>query len=186
VHPALDGFLRLRDQHGLRADEIEHIRVIGHPYGAHPNSLNTDITNTIDAQFSIPYIFSVAAHGVRVGPEWQDETTMADPAVRAFMSRVSYHVHPAYGRPSSRNPHASPGAVEVVTRGGVLRDDAEVAHGSPVDGFRLTDAALSEKFAHNAARVLPADRVDRVVEAAFALDTLGDAGDLMRHVTPDR
>ncbi|MBB5790326.1 2-methylcitrate dehydratase PrpD [Jiangella mangrovi] len=111
---------------------------------------------------------------------------MADPAVRAFMSRVSYQVHPAYRRPSSRDAHASPGAVEVVTRRGVLRDDAEYAHGSSVDGFRLTDAALSEKFTHNAARVLPADRVERAVEAAFALDTLADAGELMRHVTPDR
>jgi hypothetical protein len=44
----------------------------------------------------------------------------------------------------------------------------------------LTDAELAVKFRDCAARVLPADRVEALLAAVGALETLGDAGALAR------
>ncbi|MFI6350084.1 MmgE/PrpD family protein [Streptomyces sp. NPDC050560] len=185
VQSSLDLFLRLRDEHGLKPGDIEAIRVTGHPYGAHPNSLNRDVTNTVDAQFSIPYIFSVAAHGVPVGPAWQAAATLSDPSVRAFMDRVTYEVHPAYRGPLPRDAQMSIGAVEVAARGATYRESTDYAYGTPVPGYEFTDEALAEKFRVNAAVVLPADKAERAVAAAFALDEADGVAELMEHVTPD-
>ena len=184
VHSSLALFVRIVAEHGLKPDDIESVRVSGHPYGAHPNSLNTTITNNIDAQFSIPYIFSVAAHGVRIGAEWQDDATMHDPGILGFMDRVTYEVHPDYYRRLPKDPRSSLGAIEVVTKDRTFVDSTDYAYGSPVPGFEFTDEALIEKFRHNADRVVSTDSADRAVEAAFGLESLADIADLITHVTP--
>lgn len=184
VHSSLGLFLRMVEQHGLKPDEIERIRVIGHPYGAHPNSLNTTITSTIDAQFSIPYIFSVAAHGVPVGPQWQDVKTMRDERILGFMDKVTYEVHPDYYRAGSQARNGSLGAIEVVTRTRTYEDSTDYAYGTPRPGFAFADDALIEKFRNNAARVLSPDAIDRVVAGVFELEAADDITALMQHVTP--
>lgn len=184
VHSALGLFLRLVEEQQLAPDDIRSIRVIGHPYGIHPNSMNKNITSNIDAQFSIPYVFSVAAHGVAVGPEWQDEDTMQDARIREFMDRVSYEVHPDYYVPGSRAATTSLGAIEVVTTKGTFEESTDYPYGTPLPGYRFEDDALARKFRGNAARLLAPESVEAVIETVFALDALDDINELTRLLTP--
>jgi len=186
VHTAVGEFLRLRDEEGLDADDIVSIRVIGHPYGAHPNGTNRDILTNIDAQFSIPYIFSVIAHGIPVGPRWQDESTMHDPRILQFMDRVRYDVHPDFYVPGSHAATTNLGAIDVITRQGRFERSADHPLGSPMPGtpYYFDDAALTEKFRGNAERLLDAEAIDEVIERVWRLEELADIGDLMRRLTP--
>jgi 2-methylcitrate dehydratase PrpD len=184
VHPSVGLFLRLIEEQQLQPEDIQSVRVIGHPYGAHPNSRNMNIATNVDAQFSIPYIFSVIAHGVPVGPRWQDEDTMQDARILGFMNRVTYEVHPDYFVPGSRAATTSLGAIEVVTSKGTFADSTDYPYGSPLPGYYFEDDALATKFRGNAERLLTAENIDRAVETVFALDTLHDVNELMRLVTP--
>lgn len=184
VHPSVGLFLKIRDENGLKPEDITGIRVIGHPYGAHPNSLNTDIRTNVDAQFSIPYIFSVIAHGVPVGPRWQDAETMQDPEILAFMDRVSYEVHPDFFVPGSRAATTSLGAIEIQTSRGTFSDAADYPLGTPREGYHLSDDGLVEKFRGNAERLLTPDVIDRAVRLILELDQVGDVNELTRELTP--
>lgn len=184
VHPAVGLFIEIRDQNGLKADEITGIRVIGHPYGAHPNSLNKDIRTNVDAQFSIPYIFSIIAHGIPVGPQWQDVETMQDPAILAFMDRVSYEVHPDFFVPGSRAATTSLGAIEIQTTRGTFEDSTDYPLGTPREGYYLKDEGLIEKFRGNAERMLDPEAINRVVQLVFGLDEVRDINELTRELTP--
>ena len=186
AHTALDCFFELRDEHGFAASDIEELKVVSHPYGAHPNSLNTRITNNIDAQFSIPYIFSVAAHRLPVGAEWQDAETMADPGIAAFMERVRYEVHPAYRSGARLADHQMlHGRVEVrLSDGTVLEAEHDYASGTPRPGYEFTDSALTAKFEHNATRLLSSGAISRTVGLAWDLDRVADINLLMAEATP--
>lgn len=184
VHSALGLFIRLVKEHQLVPADIRTIRVIGHPYGIHPNSTNKNITSNIDAQFSIPYIFSVAAHGVTVGSEWQDEDTMRDTDILEFMERVTYEVHPDYYVADSRAATTSLGAVEVITTKGTFEESTDYPYGTPLPGYQLEDDALAGKFRGNAARLLITESIDKVIETVFALDTLEDINRLTQLLTP--
>lgn len=186
VHSALGLFLRLIDEQHLTPDDISSVRVIGHPYGIHPNSMNMKITSNIDAQFSIPYIFSVAAHGVPVGPGWQAEETMRDARILEFMERVTYEVHPDYYVAGSRAATTSLGAIEVRTSKGTFEESTDYPYGTPLAGYRFEDDALAEKFRGNAARLLTPGRIAVIIETVLALDTLDDINGLTRLVTTDR
>jgi 2-methylcitrate dehydratase PrpD len=184
VHPSVGLFLKIRDEHGLKPGDITSIRVIGHPYGVHPNSLNTDIRTNVDAQFSIPYIFSVIAHGIPVGPRWQDEQTMRDPEILAFMDRVSYEVHPGFFIPGSRAATTSLGAIEIQTSRGTFSDAADYPLGTAREGYYLSDDDLAEKFRGNAGRLLDPGAIDRAVRLVFELDQVGNVNELTRELTP--
>lgn len=185
VHSALGLFLDLVEEKQLGPEDIRSVRVIGHPYGVHPNSTNKNITSNIDAQFSIPYIFSVAAHGVPVGPQWQDETTMQDARILGFMDRVEYEVHPDYYVPGSRAATTSLGAIEVTTVNGTFERTTDYPYGTPLPGYRFEDEALIGKFKGNAARLLASEKAGKAVDTVFALDELDDINTLTRLVTPN-
>jgi 2-methylcitrate dehydratase PrpD len=186
VHPSVGLFLRMVEEQDLQPEDIRSVRVIGHPYGAHPNSLNMNIATNVDAQFSIPYIFSVIAHRVPVGPAWQDVETMRDRDILAFMPRVSYEVHPDFYVAGSRAATTSLGAIEVVTSKGTFEGSTDYPLGSPLPDYYFDDEALAQKFRGNAERYLDADAVESTIRTVFALDELADVNELTRLLAPSR
>jgi 2-methylcitrate dehydratase PrpD len=185
VHPSVGLFLDLVEEQDLSPADIHSVRVIGHPYGAHPNSMNRDIQTNVDAQFSIPYVFSVIAHRVPVGPRWQAVETMHDRDILAFMDRVTYDVHPDFFVPGSRAATTSLGAIEVATTKGVFEASSDYAYGSPLPGYRFEDDALVEKFRGNAEQLLSAESIEQTVKTVFTMRTLTDVNELTALLTPN-
>jgi 2-methylcitrate dehydratase PrpD len=183
-HSSLDLFYKLVEQHRLTAENIEAIRVFGPQYCEKPHLQNTHIRSAIDAQFSAAYTFSVAAHGVRIGAEWQDEATMRDSKILAFMEKVSCTVHPEYTRRPLKDRLMSLGRIEVDAKGQTYTDEASYASGTPRPGFQIEDSALVDKFRHNAERVLPREKIDQAIATLMQLDAVPNVSDLAELITP--
>jgi 2-methylcitrate dehydratase PrpD len=184
LHSSLDLFYRMVGLHGFTPDDIDSIRVFGPQYCEKPHLQNCIIRSAIDAQFSAAYNFAVAAHGVTIGPEWQDDATMHDAKILAFMDKVTCEVHPEYTRRPLADRLMSLGRIEVSANGRTYTDETTFAYGTPRPGFEMDDAALIGKFRHNARRVLTPAQIDSAVDALMDLENVRAVSGLMRHIVP--
>jgi 2-methylcitrate dehydratase PrpD len=184
LHASLDLFYRMIDRHALKPQDIDSIRAFGPQYCEKPHLQNRTIRSAIDAQFSAAYNFAVAAHGIPIGPEWQDEATMRDETVLAFMDKVTCSVHPEYTRRPLKDRLMSLGRIEVSASGQTYIDETTFAYGTPRPGFEIDDAALIAKFTHNAQRVLTPTQADAAVDALMNLETLREVSGLMNAIVP--
>jgi 2-methylcitrate dehydratase PrpD len=183
VHTSLDLFYEIIDEHGLQPGDIDAVRTFGHPYGEQPHLQNRTIRTPIDAQFSVAYIFAVAAHRVRVGVEWQDLETMRDHSILSFMDKVEYQVHPRYHQGPLEDPRMSFGRIEVDANGGTYEAEHQWARGTNEPGQEFDDDALVDKFRHNAARVLPEAKAERVIEMLLSKKQEYDVRELAEQLT---
>lgn len=183
LHSSLDLFYRMIEGHALTPDAIESIRVFGPQYCEKPHLQNRIIRSAIDAQFSAAYNFAVAAHGVTIGAEWQDETTMRDERILSFMDKVTCSVHPDYTRAPLQDRLMSRGRIEVRAHGRTLTDETVYAYGTPRPGFEIDDAALIRKFTHNAQRILTPAQTDAAIDMLMNLQDVRRVPDLIRHIT---
>lgn len=184
LHSSLDLFYRMIDRHALEPEDIDRIQVFGPQYCEKPHLQNRTIRSAIDAQFSAAYNFAVAAHGIPIGPEWQDEATMRDEKILRFMDKVTCAVHPEYTRRPLKDRLMSLGRIEVSANGQTYTDETTFAYGTPRPGFEIDDAALIAKFAHNAQRVRTPTQIDAAVDALMNLETLREVSGLMKTIVP--
>lgn len=184
LHSSLDLFYRLIERHGLTAENIDSVRMWGPQYCEKPHLQNMTIRSAIDAQFSAAYNFSVAAHGVTIGPEWQDEETMRDPKILAFMQKVTCKVHSEYTRRPLKDRLMSLGRIEVDANGTTYTEETPFAYGTPRPGFEIDDSALAGKFRHNAVRVLRQSQIDEAATAIMQLENVDNVSELMKLITP--
>lgn len=184
AHTGLDLFIALINQNNLMPDEIERVEAWGRPYGERASCESDQIGSMIDSQFSVGYIFAVAAHRVRIGVEWQDPETLKDPRILGFMKKVTYHAHPLYTQPlKDKDKLIGPGIVEVVARGQTFRAEAMYSRGTPRPGFDLSDQELAEKFRHNASRILTVNKTDAAIKALLNLEKVEIVSEVMKQVT---
>jgi 2-methylcitrate dehydratase PrpD len=183
LHAALDCFTSIIDQNNLMPEEIESVRVFGHPIEEKPVSANNEIATHIDAQFSTAYGFAVAAYRVRVGTDWQHFETMQDARIREFMKKVSFQTHPGFAEMMLKGPRTLPGLVEVVARGRTFREERMYGKGSLFADVRPTDEELANKFRQNAARILPGGKVENAIKCLSELERLDSTAELMEMVT---
>jgi 2-methylcitrate dehydratase PrpD len=89
IHSGIDAALALREEHGLKAEEIRSVTVKVHEYV--PRVMHVDVPDHgYAAKFSIPYCIAAAVHG-RVDLATFDSV---DPQVIELGRRVRHEVHP--------------------------------------------------------------------------------------------
>lgn len=184
VHTCLDLFYAMLAQHRWVPQDIEKIRIFTSAYGEKPHLQNRNVQNAIDAQFSAAYSIAMAAHGIPVGVEWQQQDVIHSPQIHAFMQRVSCEVHPEYTRRPLADKLMILGRIEVTVAGQTHVAQAPFARGTPRPGFELSNEELQIKFMHNGSRVLGQAQLAHAAEATLALERLGRVSELMRHIEP--
>jgi len=118
------------------------------------------------------------AHGVafdqgRLDGHAYAPESLANPAIRDLARRVRYAIDP-----DAPGTERYKGWVIVEMKDGRrLESVQEHNHGSLADP--MTPAEIRAKFADNAVRALPAERLPRIVEAVEALDRAPGVGDLI-------
>ncbi|MBI4637704.1 MAG: MmgE/PrpD family protein [Candidatus Rokubacteria bacterium] len=177
-HAYLDCALELRRAHAIEPEAIVAIECLV-PEGevaivCEPRGAKVRPRTPYDAQFSLPYSVAAAFVDGRVGLDTYAPDRLADERLLALAAKVESTVDP-----SSAFPDGFPGWVRV------RLEDGRVVEARQPDGRggvrRPIDArVLIEKFRDNAARALPATRVDEIEHVALALDGLDDVGALMR------
>lgn len=114
--------LAIREQHGLKPEDIESITIVGGTGGTQqlcePLTAKRRPKVSIDGKFSIPFTTAVMMAKGNVTLRDYTEEGLRDPAVLAMADRVSYRPgnEPATGKGGSQD--VSKTSVEIVTRDG--------------------------------------------------------------------
>ena len=181
-HCALDCFDEIIENNNIRPDEIEHI----HAYlraGMEGLFGQEDLDCISAAQFNPRYMFSMVAHRVKRGPEWYDADTMNDPAVRGFMKKITWQMHPDYDKAMREDPLSALSKCEVTARGKTYSSEHKHRRGTTGTELAPSDADIVNKFRHNVSRALTQEKIDRAVKAFQNLENI-DTADLIREITP--
>ncbi len=176
-HAQLDAFINIIEKNELLPDDIESITTYALPFVA--NSAPYDVQTQVDAQFSLPFVFSLAAHRVRAGAAWQDWETIRDPKIRTFMNKVTMITDPKAMEIKRKDPRSYPARVEVKAKGKTYMEETRYAKGTNFTDLRTTDDELINKFHSNAARVLTEDKINKAMECILGLDKVNDIRELI-------
>jgi 2-methylcitrate dehydratase PrpD len=171
AQPYMDCAMRLRETHGLRAEQIIGIRCKTSPGPVprlwEPLAAKHAPPNGYAAKFSLPYLIaSILVRGKAGLAEFDDEA-VHDPAVLGVAKLVTYELDPTIDY-----PRQFVGDVAITLADGrVVHARQDRPRGGP--DAPLSRAELEAKFRGNAARALPEAQGERVIQHVY--DLAGDA-----------
>ena len=87
THPAVDGIIRLRNQDGLKAEEIETIRCNVSRF-CMDAACKPDPQTGLEGKFSTPYCLAIGLLEGRAGEDLFRDEGMKNPAVRRLMEKI--------------------------------------------------------------------------------------------------
>ncbi|MCJ7605245.1 MAG: MmgE/PrpD family protein, partial [Dehalococcoidales bacterium] len=167
----LQVFLEVLEKNGLKAEEIEGVKILGHPTLLEPAFTNRELNSIVDIQFGPAYIFAMAANGVPKGVDWQDMELVKTPRIYDFSQKVTYTVNPRYAETQIH-------LVEVVARGQTFKGEAKF------NELRdLTAEELVGKYQHNAMKVITEDKIESSVNTILNLEKIENVSELMSQIT---
>ena len=181
IHSVLDCFYRLLDKYKLSPGEIENVDCHTSPFNAHPDQYA--VANQIDLQFSTPYCLALAAFNYKPGPAWQSKQALNDPNLREFMYKVKMHIAPEYAEWRKKDFDSWYGRVEVKARGQVFSEETFYPRGCQVEGYRLSDDDLIDRFKVCAYEILTDEKVEKAIDAILNLEALEDLDDIFKNIS---
>jgi 2-methylcitrate dehydratase PrpD len=186
TRPTNAATLYLRQEHGLRPDDIASITIVGGTGGTRqlcePLELKRRPKVSIDGKFSIPFTTAVMMEKGNVTLRDYTEAGLRDPRVLAMADRVSYRVgtQPVTGKGGSGDITKT--SVEIVTRDGRCFEHRPT--GVPGDPNNpVTWQALETKFrdcVSFSATPVTAGKIDGAIAAVRGLESAADATALVR------
>jgi 2-methylcitrate dehydratase PrpD len=179
-HGQLDCFCEIIEKNNLSPEEIESVHAYAMVPMDHPLYGNKTVKNIEDAQFNARFMFSVAAHRVKVGIDWLDPETLGNPDILRFMDKVTWEEYP---QPAPGSPPVFPARVEVTARGKKFSAEKAAPRGRVGTEFAFTQDELVAKFRHNAIRVLTQGKIDKAVRSFVELEDVKNIEQVMREVT---
>lgn len=176
THACADAAMALRAEHGIRADQIAHVRALIPQEVVktvcEPVEHKQKPQNSYDAQFSIPYAVASGLLRGRFGLAELEPGAYSDPQALEIARKVHYEVDP-----SSAFPKYYSGEV-VVT----LTDGREVSHREHVNRGAsdrpLTSDDITAKFFENATMAVSENVAARIRNAIIETDEAMSAADL--------
>ncbi|HEV8639740.1 MAG TPA: MmgE/PrpD family protein [Methylomirabilota bacterium] len=161
AHPYMDCALRLRQEHRVRAEEIVEIRcrtAAGPvPRLWEPLAAKRRPANGYAAKFSLPYLVATMLVRGEAGLACFTDEAVGDGSVLRVAEKVGYEVDPTIDYPRQFSGHV----LVRLADGRVVEARQEHPRGGP--DFPLTRDELEAKFRGNAALVLSAERIERVI-----------------------
>lgn len=183
MHGPIDCVLDLVKTHDVRPDQIEEIRCAvltsGRTLVADPPDEKRNPTNTVDAQFSMPYGAAVAAVRRSAGLDAFEDDVVRDPAVRTLLPRVVCESDPEL---DAAFPDRWGARAAIRLRDGrTLTTSISDPRGGPEMPLRWDD--LVEKFTELTEPIVSADRAEAIISAVREVDraeSLRPLGQLLR------
>jgi 2-methylcitrate dehydratase PrpD len=170
THPAMTAFLDLKREHGLRAEDVAEISVGTNRHM--PNALiHHRPADHLAAKFSMEFCIAILLLRGRAGlAEFRDEV-VREPAVRAAIEKVRFHVDP---EADEAGYHTMTSIIRVrMTDGRELVTRAAFGKGSPANP--MSESELLEKFAGCVeAGGIGADAGQRAAELILDLESQPD------------
>ena len=167
-HPIQDAVIQLRNEHGLRAEEVTAIHARVHPLVLELMD-RPDPRRGLEGKFSFQHCAAAAlVDGAGHDAQFSD-SRIADPTIATLRALVS------------ATPDDSMGEDQVhvtisLADGRTVETHIEHATGSP--GNPMADEALEAKYRAIAAPVIGEERAEKLLAAAWALDGAPGVGEL--------
>ena len=134
------------------------------------------------ADHSLPYCIAVAVAKGNVLPSDFEQEALMDPFVWELLGKIKVV---ANAEIDGLFPAVKRAIVTIATRDGRSFTRQE-DHAKGRAERPLSDDELIDKFRANASHAMSDERMDRIVEATFALEDLADVGDYMKLLVRDR
>ncbi len=160
THSAIDGALKLREAHGLRAGDIEHIGVVVDERRI-PHTDRARLQEALSGKFSVQYLVSRAIIDGAVSLDHFEGDAHRDPAILDLMSRVSVSPAPPGGPFNSFDA-----TVTITGRGGQVFQSPGTRRLVGLSGEQMMASPdLWSKFSDCATRVFAPDHAAAIAEA---------------------
>jgi 2-methylcitrate dehydratase PrpD len=174
IHPIIDACIQLRNEHGLKAEDVEAIDAKVHPLVLELTGKKTPQVG-LEGKFSVYHSAAAAVIYGAAGEAEYGDAVVADPKVIALRDRVRAEVEPGLHEDQTRVTFR-------LKNGTTLEKFVEHAIGS-LDR-PMSDAALEAKFRALATGILSGSECDRLIRLCWDLETLKDAGEVARASVP--
>ena len=170
AHPVIDGCIALRDAHALDAGRIAAVRLRVHPLALTLTGIR-EPRSGLESKWSVYHSAAVALIDRAAGEHQYSEARVTDEAVRALRKSITAQADAGLGDDEAY-------VTLELHDGSVLEHHVDHAIGSVARP--MSDSDLDQKFLALADGVLPASRAQTLLRACWAVETLEDAGELMR------
>jgi 2-methylcitrate dehydratase PrpD len=173
-HPAIDGCIQLRNEHKLKAGDIESISLRVHPLVLELTGKKAPLAG-LEGKFSVYHSCAVAVIHGAAGEAQYSDAAVRDPGVIALRDRVTATVGPGI--------HEDQVRVAIKLKNGqVLEKYVEHAVGS-LDR-PMSDADLEAKFRGLAQGILSKGETDKLIRLCWDVAKLKDVGEVARASVP--
>ncbi|MDA1215282.1 MAG: MmgE/PrpD family protein [Chloroflexi bacterium] len=169
-HPLQDAVISLRNAHNIQPGQVQAIHARTHPLVL--ELINRPEAKTgLEGKFSFQHSVAAAlVDGAGYPSQYTDER-VADPTIVGVRSKVTATSDTSLGEDETY-------LTITLTDGRTLEQHVAHATGSPSNP--MTDEALETKFRTLAAAVLPEDQAERLLQAAWAMDTAPNLDELAK------
>lgn len=134
----------------------------------------TDVKTHTQAQFSVPFVFSVAAHRIETGPAWQSEETLGERRIHEFMKKIRL--------------------ITDLDDNAGIRPEIEVAAGKGANKktyykagisqkYEMTDDDILDKFKRNTRMLINEEQTQKVITDIQTLEDIGDISEMLKYFT---
>lgn len=174
VHAAIDGCIELRQEHGIRPENIARVDLRVSPLVVELTGKRTPCTS-LEGKFSVYHAVAAAlVHGAAGEAQFSD-ACVNDPQVIAVRERVSATPDTGIGRTEAR--------VTIALNDGRIWSK-HIAHALGTLARPMSDADLEAKFRSLTAGILSSAQTDAVIALCWRVAGLEDAGLISRAAVP--
>ena len=165
IHPAIDGCIQLRNQYGLKADQIDRVELRVHPLVLELTGKKTPQLG-LEGKFSVYHAAAAAIVDGSAGEKQFSDAAVRNPVIVGLRDRVTTVVDPAIKEDQVR--------IAIRLKDGRTLDKyVEHAVGSVTNP--MSDMDLEAKFMGQAEGVLPADQARLAMTLCWDIETLPSA-----------
>ncbi|MDY7038999.1 MAG: hypothetical protein SV375_22955, partial [Thermodesulfobacteriota bacterium] len=168
-------FERIINDHNLKPGQIQEVTVVLNPLGELPAWKNPDVLSNVDIQFNTPFLYSLLAHRVEIGPMWQSEEIVHNDEIKKFTKKIKILTHldkEAMGRPD----------VTVVT----LNDKGKKVYSERGVSMaaEISEEGLIDKFRRNVHGVIGGYKAEKAIDTILRLENEDDISTVMQFFVP--
>jgi 2-methylcitrate dehydratase PrpD len=170
IHPSIDGCVQIRNENGVKAEDIASIALKVHPLVLELTGKKTPQTG-LEGKFSVYHSCAAAIIYGRAGEEEYSDEVVRDPKIIALRDKVTAE--------ADKTVHEDAAHLRVtLTNGKVI--EKHVAHAIGSLKRPMSDADLEAKFHHLADPVAGKAQAAKLIKLARDIESLADAGEIAR------
>lgn len=179
-HGLFDLLDQVLAQEKIHPREITAIRAEGEGHVERPLWLNSQVSQVVEAQFSIAHGLAVAALRLEPSKLWQSDDVVFSPEVQRLTELVSYRTHPEWLNAIAEDPLARPSRIEVDARGTTYAAELRYPRGTAGDvTLAMSDAEVAAKFAINVRDTLSEAQTAEVLDILMSLESVRDVAPVL-------